>query len=170
MYDASVAGSTSPTTAPPRRLGCAGTQPSTDTPCEAPVTTEVDGLLLCGPHAEEFGAEARADVLEVVALYLSRWLRVAREELCNDELARRLEAALEEAGAAVERAHAAPERVGGGQWPAPVWQTGYGGRRTDPGPREDGASSAAGGENAAGLRRDRGVGARRRSRRGGRAR
>lgn len=167
MNDASETAAAPPTPAPYRGSGCAGTTPSTDGPCEVSATEEVDGLPLCGPHAQEFWAEARADALEVATTYLSRWLRVAREELCNDELARRLEAALEGLGAEeAESAHAAPERDGGGPGPAPVWQTGSGGRRADPGPQEDGASSAAGGENAAGLRRDRGVGARRGSRLG----
>ena len=84
---------------PDDRSLCAGTQPPWDIPCAAPTAAEIDGLLLCERHAEEFEAQAQADVLEEAALYLSRWLRFAREELCNGELARRLEAAREAIGA-----------------------------------------------------------------------
>lgn len=95
MDDASFTDPAPSTLSPFGRFGCAGTEPSTEAPCDTPVTAEIDGLLLCGRHAAEFGAEARSDVLEVAALYLSRWLRVAREELCNDELVRRLQAVRE---------------------------------------------------------------------------
>ena len=97
--------------APPRRLGCAGTEASTEAPCEAPIAAEVDGPPLCEGHAGEFGAEARADVLEVAGLYLSRWLRCSREGLCNAELARRLEDALK--GVETERPLGAPRQTAG---------------------------------------------------------
>lgn len=101
------------TLGPPEWSRCAGTQPPTDDPCEAPVAAEIDGLLLCGWHAEEFRAQAQADVLEVATLYLSRWLRVAREDLCNRELARHLETTREAVEAETERAHEALELAGG---------------------------------------------------------
>jgi len=93
------------------RPRCAGTRPPRGIPCEAPVEAEVDGLFLCGLHAGEFWAEARADELEVAELHLSRWLRVAEEELCNGELAWRLQATREEVGAKMERAHEPRDRA-----------------------------------------------------------
>lgn len=158
MSDASDTAAAPSTTARHRGFGCAGTTPFIDAPCKSSVTEEVDGLPLCGWHAVEFGAEARADVLEVAALYLLRWLRIAREELCNDELAWRLEAAREGLGAETERAHEALRRPG------------FEGHGADPRPEANGEYSAAGAGDAAESRSGRGVGARRGSRRGGRAR
>ncbi|MDP9474151.1 MAG: hypothetical protein M3R38_00335 [Actinomycetota bacterium] len=166
MNEANFADAAPPTPAPCPRFGCAGTEPSTEAPCEAPATTEVDGLPLCGHHAEEFGAEARADVLEVAASYLSRWLRVAREELCNDELARRLEDAHEEVEVEMLRACEALERPGEEPRRAPLRQTGRGARGAGPRPEGDGPSSTAGTEDAPGPGWPSGVGARR----GGRTR
>ncbi len=158
MNEANVADAAPPTPAPSLRFGCAGTEPSTEAPCEAPATTEVDGLRLCERHAEEFWAEARADVLEVAALYLSRWLRVAREELCNDELARRLEAASEGLEAETERAQEeALGRAGGGPLRAPPQQTGFWGRGADPRPEAGVTSSTAFTEDAPVFRRNRGA-------------
>jgi len=147
-------------TYPPERPRCAGTRPPREDPCEAPVEAEVDGLHLCGPHAGEFWAQAQADVLEVAELYLCRWLRVAEEELCNGELARRLEAAREGLGAEAERARAAPGRAGG----VPR-RAGFGGRGAAPRPG-DGAYSGAGAEKTTGSRRDGGVGDRHGNHRG----
>ncbi len=83
------------TPGPLERARCAGTEPPWDSPCMAPAAAKIDGLLLCKWHAGEFEAQARTDVLEVAALYLSRWLETARE-ICNDELVRRLEATRKE--------------------------------------------------------------------------
>jgi len=152
---------------PPKRPRCAGTETPEDVaPCAAPVTVEVDGLHLCGPHAEEFEAEARVDILEVAASYLSRWLRFAREELCNDELARRLEEAREGVRVEADLALGALERVGGDPRRCSPRQTGIGARRAASRSEVGGNPSSAGTEDTAGLRRDRRVG----GRRGGRAR
>ncbi len=87
-----------------------GTEPLIGKPCEAPVTAEIDGLPLCERHAREFKAQARADVLDVAALHLSRWSGTARD-LCNDELVQRLQTARGEVEAERKRAHEALERA-----------------------------------------------------------
>ncbi len=141
---------------PPERPRCAGTETSAGGPCEAPAGAEVDGLHLCARHAEEFGAEARADVLEVAASYLSRWLRVAREELYNDELVRRLEAAREGVEAEVELALGALERVGGDPRRCSPRPTGFGAGGAASRSEVGGTSSAKSTHGAARPRRERG--------------
>lgn len=132
------------------RSCCAGTQPPRDIPCAAPTEAEIDGLLLCERHAREFEAQARADVLEVAALYMCRWLRFAREELCNGELARHLETTREAVEAETKRAHEALELASG----APR-RTRFGAWSVHPRPKEDSTSSTTGPENAVGSRRGR---------------
>ena len=73
--------------------------------CEKPGTQRtIDGLLLCEPHARQFGLEERIACWEAILLHIELWSKVARRR-GREDIVRLLQLERAEAAAALARAH-----------------------------------------------------------------
>ena len=73
--------------------------------CEKPGTHRtIDGLLLCEPHARQFGLEERIACWEAILLHIELWSKAARRR-GREDIVRLLHLERAEAAAALARAH-----------------------------------------------------------------
>jgi hypothetical protein len=73
--------------------------------CEKPGTQRtIDGLLLCEPHARQFGLEERIACWEAILLHIELWSKAARRR-SREDIVRLLHLERAEAAAALARAH-----------------------------------------------------------------
>src|ERR687890_2865745 len=73
--------------------------------CEKPGTQRtIDGLLLCEPHARQFGLDERIACWEAILLHIELWSKAARRR-GREDIVRLLQLERAEAAAALERAY-----------------------------------------------------------------
>ena len=73
--------------------------------CEKPGTQRtIDGLLLCEPHARQFGLDERIACWEAILLHIELWSKAARRR-GREDIVRLLHLERAEAAAALARAH-----------------------------------------------------------------
>ena len=73
--------------------------------CEKPGTQRtIDGLLLCEPHARQFGLEERIACWEAILLHIELWSKAARRR-SREDIVRLLQLERAEAAAALARVH-----------------------------------------------------------------
>ena len=80
--------------------------------CEKPGTTQrtIDGLLLCEPHARQFGFDERIACWEAILLHIELWSKAARRR-GREDIVRLLQLERAEAAAALARAHEELEKA-----------------------------------------------------------
>ena len=79
--------------------------------CEKPGTQRtIDGLLLCEPHARQFGLEERIACWEAILLHIELWSKAARRR-GREDIVRLLHLERAEAAAALARAHEELEKA-----------------------------------------------------------
>ena len=73
--------------------------------CEKPGTQRtIDGLLLCEPHARQFGLDERIACWEAILLHIELWSKAARRR-GREDIVRLLHLERAEAAAALARVH-----------------------------------------------------------------
>jgi hypothetical protein len=79
--------------------------------CEKPgMQRTIDGLLLCEPHARQFGLDERIACWEAILLHIELWSKAARRR-GREDIVRLLQLERAEAAAALARAHEELEKA-----------------------------------------------------------